>query len=64
MNTRLFVNNIPRYVDNDRLREHFGTQGDVTDVRVLRTKCGLPDKNCHCQAGKHACRRVAKSEVV
>lgn len=39
-NTRLFVQNLPAYVDSARLRAHFETQGEVTDACVIRTKDG------------------------
>ncbi|CAI5733436.1 unnamed protein product [Hyaloperonospora brassicae] len=38
--TRLYVQNLPSYVDSARLREHFAAQGDVTDACVIRTKDG------------------------
>ncbi|RLN25719.1 hypothetical protein BBO99_00003896 [Phytophthora kernoviae] len=36
--TRLYVQNLPAYVDSARLREHFAAQGEVTDACVIRTK--------------------------
>lgn len=36
--SRLFVQNLPAYVDSNRLREHFGAKGEVTDAVVIRTK--------------------------
>lgn len=36
--SRLFVQNLPAYVDSTRLREHFATKGEVTDAVVIRTK--------------------------
>ncbi|KAL3662518.1 hypothetical protein V7S43_012373 [Phytophthora oleae] len=38
--TRLYVQNLPSYVDSGRLREHFAAQGEVTDACVIRTKDG------------------------
>uniref|UniRef100_A0AAV1UMK3 RRM domain-containing protein n=1 Tax=Peronospora matthiolae TaxID=2874970 RepID=A0AAV1UMK3_9STRA len=38
--TRLYVQNLPSYVDSARLRDHFSAQGDVTDACVIRTKDG------------------------
>lgn len=38
--SRLFVQNLPVYVDSKRLREHFASQGEVTDAAVVRTKDG------------------------
>lgn len=38
--TRLYVQNLPSYVDSARLREHFAMQGEVTDACVIRTKDG------------------------
>ena len=39
--SRLCVKNIPKYVDEKRLREFFSAKGEVTDVKILRTKCGF-----------------------
>ncbi|TDH69190.1 hypothetical protein CCR75_002286 [Bremia lactucae] len=36
--TRLYVQNLPTYVDSTRLREHFSVKGEVTDACVIRTK--------------------------
>nr|CCA20488.1 RNAbinding protein putative [Albugo laibachii Nc14] len=36
--TRLYVRNLPTYVDNARLRAHFESQGEVTDAAVVLTK--------------------------
>jgi multiple RNA-binding domain-containing protein 1 len=36
--SRLCVKNIPKYVDEARLKEFFSKKGEVTDVKVLRTK--------------------------
>ncbi|CAI5705466.1 unnamed protein product [Peronospora effusa] len=38
--TRLYVQNLPAYVDSARLRAHFAAQGEVTDACVIRTKDG------------------------
>ncbi|KAG7378426.1 putative RNA-binding protein 19 [Phytophthora pseudosyringae] len=38
--TRLYVQNLPAYVDSARLREQFAAQGEVTDACVIRTKDG------------------------
>ncbi|CAM9923864.1 unnamed protein product, partial [Phaeothamnion confervicola] len=38
--TRLIVKNVPKHIDDKRLREHFVTQGRVTDARVARTAAG------------------------
>lgn len=38
--TRLYVQNLPAYVDSARLRTHFAAQGEVTDACVIRTKDG------------------------
>ena len=43
--TRLCVKNVPKHVDEKRLREHFAAQGgQVTDAKLLRTKAGQPRK--------------------
>ena len=36
--TRLIVKNVPKYVDEAKLRAHFSQQGDVTDVKLQRTR--------------------------
>jgi multiple RNA-binding domain-containing protein 1 len=36
--TRLCVKNIPKYLTEKRLKEHFGARGAVTDVKILKTK--------------------------
>ena len=37
-NSRVCVKNLPKYVTEKRLREHFAAKGEVTDVKVLKTK--------------------------
>lgn len=38
--SRVCVKNLPKYVNEARLKEHFSAKGEVTDVKVLRTRCG------------------------
>ena len=38
--SRLCVKNVPKHVKEQRLREHFASQGEVTDVKVVRTADG------------------------
>ena len=38
--SRLIVKNLPKYVDEKRLKEHFGSHGEVTDCKVMRTREG------------------------
>eukprot|EP01018_Ginkgo_biloba_P026341 Gb_17564 [translate_table: standard] len=38
--SRICVKNLPRYVDEDRLREHFSQKGEVTDAKIMRTTDG------------------------
>ena len=40
MSSRLCVKNIPPYVSDARLREHFSSVGAVTDAKVMRRKDG------------------------
>ncbi|RHZ27403.1 hypothetical protein DYB37_006928 [Aphanomyces astaci] len=40
MSTRLFVQNLPLYVDDEKLRKHFAAHGQVTDACVVKTKDG------------------------
>lgn len=36
--SRLCVKNLPKYLNEAKLKEHFGAKGEVTDVKVLRTR--------------------------
>ncbi|KAL6058709.1 Multiple RNA-binding domain-containing protein 1 [Balamuthia mandrillaris] len=38
--TRICVKNLPKHVKEDRLKEHFSQKGEITDVKILRTKDG------------------------
>jgi multiple RNA-binding domain-containing protein 1 len=38
--SRLCVKNLPKHVDEARLKEHFSSKGEVTDVKIIRTKDG------------------------
>lgn len=42
--SRLHIQNIPVYLTEDRLRDHFSSQGDVTDVCIVKTKEGKSRK--------------------
>ena len=35
--SRICVKNMPKHVDEKRLREHFSQKGEVTDAKVMRT---------------------------
>ena len=37
--SRIIVKNLPKYADESRLREFFGSHGEVTDTKVVRTRC-------------------------
>ncbi len=36
--SRLCVKNLPKYLSDDRLKKHFAVKGEVTDVKVLKTR--------------------------
>ncbi|GAB4818001.1 hypothetical protein N2152v2_005047 [Parachlorella kessleri] len=38
--SRVCVKNLPKHVDEKRLREHFSAKGEVTDAKIMRTKDG------------------------
>ncbi|CAM9565164.1 unnamed protein product [Hapterophycus canaliculatus] len=38
--TRLIVKNVPKHVDEKRLRQHFAERGEVSDAKIVRTKDG------------------------
>lgn len=38
--SRLIVRNLPKHLTDKRLREHFGAKGEVTDVRIMKTRDG------------------------
>jgi len=36
--SRLIVKNLPKHMTDQRFKEHFATKGNVTDVKILKTK--------------------------
>jgi RNA recognition motif-containing protein len=36
--SRVCVKNLPKHVDEKRLREHFSAKGEVTDAKIMKTK--------------------------
>lgn len=36
--SRICVKNIPKHIDDTRLKEHFSQKGEVTDAKVMRTR--------------------------
>jgi multiple RNA-binding domain-containing protein 1 len=36
--SRLCVKNIPKHLTEQRLKEHFSARGQVTDVKILKTR--------------------------
>ncbi|GAQ82968.1 hypothetical protein KFL_001300320, partial [Klebsormidium nitens] len=38
--TRICVKNLPKYLTEERFREHFAAKGEVTDARIVRTSDG------------------------
>lgn len=36
--SRVCVKNLPKHVDEKRLREYFSAKGEVTDAKIMRTK--------------------------
>lgn len=42
--SRICVKNLPKYVDDRRLREHFAAKGEVTDSKVMRTRWAGADE--------------------
>ncbi|XP_057872015.2 uncharacterized protein LOC131078359 [Cryptomeria japonica] len=40
MSSRICVKNLPRYLTEERLREHFSQVGEVTDAKIMRTQEG------------------------
>ncbi|KMS99233.1 hypothetical protein BVRB_2g046710 [Beta vulgaris subsp. vulgaris] len=40
MGSRICVKNVPKYVNEDRLREFFSQKGEVTDAKLMRTREG------------------------
>jgi RNA recognition motif-containing protein len=40
--SRLIVKNIPKHITDARLKAHFATKGEVTDVKILKTKYVAP----------------------
>ena len=42
MASRICIKSLPKHVTEDRLREHFSAKGEVTDAKVIRSKCVNP----------------------
>ncbi len=38
--SRIIVKDLPKYVTEDRLREHFGKKGGITDIKLMRRRDG------------------------
>jgi multiple RNA-binding domain-containing protein 1 len=36
--SRLCIKNLPKHLTEQRLREHFSAKGQVTDVKILKTR--------------------------
>jgi multiple RNA-binding domain-containing protein 1 len=36
--SRLCIKNIPKYLPEQRLKDHFSTKGQVTDVKILKAR--------------------------
>ena len=34
--SRLIVKNLPKYYNEEKLKEHFGTKGAITDAKIMR----------------------------
>ena len=46
--SRLCVKNIPKHMKEERLRQHFGQRGEVTDVKIMKTAYISKTKICFC----------------
>ncbi|XP_028804879.1 multiple RNA-binding domain-containing protein 1 [Neltuma alba] len=44
--SRICVKNLPKYVAEDRLRDLFSQKGEITDVKLMRTKDGKSRQFC------------------
>ncbi|KAI9505196.1 Multiple RNA-binding domain-containing protein 1 [Coemansia spiralis] len=40
MSSRIVVKNLPKYITEERFRNHFGTKGEITDVKLIYNKSG------------------------
>jgi hypothetical protein len=36
--SRICIKNLPKHADEKRLKDHFSAKGEVTDVKVMRTR--------------------------
>lgn len=39
--SRIIVKNLPKWINEDRLRKHFAAKGQITDVRMMYTRSGV-----------------------
>ena len=42
MTSRIYVQGLPNYLDERRLRETFAEKGEVTDAKIIRTRYSRP----------------------
>jgi hypothetical protein len=67
--SRLCVKNLPKYITEAKLREHFSAKGEVTDVKVARTRCARVTSTldtglaCHTKTGNDAMMLVCSMLV-
>ncbi len=53
MTSRVCVKGLPKQFSDDKLREHFGIKGEVTDAKVVRCKCAsAPFASLSCSSGR------------
>lgn len=41
MSSRIIIKNLPKYTTQDQLKDHFASQGSVTDVKLVSTPDGI-----------------------
>ena len=39
--SRIIVKNLPKWATEDRLRKHFGSKGQITDIKLVHTRSGV-----------------------
>ncbi len=56
MTSRVCVKGLPKQFSDDKLREHFGTKGEVTDAKIVRCKCAFtPSASLTCTLEEQPC---------
>jgi len=65
MTSRVCVKGLPKQFSDDKLREHFGIKGEVTDAKVVCCKCAsTPYASLSCTLEEQPCLTLATEQGI